>query len=51
MLIALAQETGNDAIAERFREPLAHEAKHLMQVRSWLEQLTSAEAKLLSPTT
>jgi ferritin-like protein len=51
MLITLARETGNDAIADRFREPLAREAEHLAQVRSWLEQLTSAEAKLLAPTT
>jgi hypothetical protein len=51
MLISLARETGNEAIAERFREPLQHEADHLAQVKMWLEQLTSAEAKLLTPTT
>jgi ferritin-like protein len=47
MLIALARETGNDAVADSFEEPLTHEAQHLVEVRLWLAQLSSAEAKLV----
>jgi ferritin-like protein len=48
LLIRLAQEMGHDELVQQFQEALAHEGRHLVTVRDWLEKLTLTEAKLLS---
>jgi hypothetical protein len=47
MLITLMQQTGNDKFVAGFSEALEHEREHVLKVRTWLEQLTAAEAKLV----
>jgi hypothetical protein len=51
LLITLANELGHTDIAERFTTALAHEQEHLTTVKTWLEQLTIAESKVLTATT
>jgi hypothetical protein len=46
LLIALAQETGHEDMATRFREAEEAEIRHLGQVRGWYESLTLDEARL-----
>jgi hypothetical protein len=44
MLIGLARAMGHDDMAERFQLALDQETEHLVQVRSWVEQLTLQDA-------
>lgn len=44
MLLQLAEETGHDEMAERFRAALAEEEQHLASVRQWLTAAVSNEA-------
>lgn len=44
MLVQLAEETGHDEMAERFRAALAEEEQHLASVRQWLTAAVSNEA-------
>jgi ferritin-like protein len=48
MLIDLAQASGHDDLAQRFRGALQEEEDHLQQVRAWLKDMTLAEASLVS---
>jgi rubrerythrin len=48
MLIAMANEMGQDRMAERFQEAMSHEETHLANVRRWYQQLTLASTKLVS---
>jgi hypothetical protein len=48
LLIDLAQASGQTQLAEQFGAAFAQEQRHVEQVRSWVQQLTIAEAKLLS---
>jgi hypothetical protein len=48
LLIELANGTGQTQLVEQFSAALAEEQEHLQQVRTWVQQLTLAEAKLLS---
>jgi bacterioferritin (cytochrome b1) len=47
LLIDLAQGTGQTQLVEQFSAALAEEQEHLQQVRSWIQQLTLADAKLI----
>lgn len=47
MLIDLAQQSGHDDLAQRFRTALQEEEDHLQQVRAWLKDLTLAEASVM----
>jgi rubrerythrin len=47
LLIDLAEAAGQTQLAEQFGAAFAQEQQHLEQVRSWVQQLTIAEAKLL----
>jgi ferritin-like protein len=44
LLIVLAREVGADDMVNDFETALVHEREHLEQVRTWMEQLTLAEA-------
>jgi ferritin-like metal-binding protein YciE len=44
MLISIAEQTGQDGMAERFRKALDHETEHLAKVRGWYESLSLADA-------
>lgn len=44
LLIKLAQEFGQDEMAERFQQALFQENDHLQTVRDWLEKMMMAEA-------
>jgi bacterioferritin (cytochrome b1) len=48
LLIDLAQGAGQTQLAEQFAGALAEEQQHLETVRSWVQQASLAEAKLLS---
>lgn len=48
LLITLSREAGHDDLAKKFEGALAAERTHLTTVQGWLEQLTLAEAKLVS---
>jgi len=48
MLIELAQASGHDDLAQRFRGALREEEDHLQQVRTWLKELTLADAGVAS---
>ncbi len=47
-LIAMAEEMGQEEMAERFREALQHEMRHLTNVRLWYNQLTLESANIAS---
>ena len=47
LLIDLAEAAGQTQLAEEFGAAFAQEQQHLEQIRSWVQQLTIAEAKLL----
>ncbi|HYC48628.1 MAG TPA: ferritin-like domain-containing protein [Burkholderiales bacterium] len=47
LLIRLAQEMGHDELVQQFQQAHLHEQRHLVTVKSWLEQLTLKEASLL----
>jgi hypothetical protein len=47
-LIDLAQSSGHDDLAQRFRGALQEEEDHLQQVRAWLKDMTLAEASVVS---
>jgi bacterioferritin (cytochrome b1) len=47
LLIAMAENIGQDAMAQRFREALAHENEHLAKVRAWHEALTLQSGELM----
>jgi ferritin-like metal-binding protein YciE len=44
-LIAMAEQMGQDGMAERFRTALDHETEHVAKVRGWFESLTFADAQ------
>jgi ferritin-like metal-binding protein YciE len=44
-LIAMAEQMGQDGMAERFRTALDHETEHVAKVRGWFESLTLADAQ------
>jgi hypothetical protein len=46
LLIDLAEEAGQDRLAEQFRGALQSEAIHLQTVRGWYEQMVLAESAL-----
>jgi bacterioferritin (cytochrome b1) len=46
LLITLARDVGADDLAREFENALVHEEEHLEQVKTWMEQLTLAEAKV-----
>lgn len=46
-LILMAEEMGHDTMAERFREALQHEVRHLENVRRWYNQLTLESGALM----
>jgi bacterioferritin (cytochrome b1) len=48
LLARLARDMGQDAIANRFEEALAHETQHLDTVSRWYEAMVTAESKMLS---
>lgn len=48
LLIKLAQEFGQDEMAERFQQALFQENEHLETVRSWLEQMMISEANRMT---
>jgi bacterioferritin (cytochrome b1) len=48
LLARLARDMGQDAIANRFEDALAHETQHLDTISRWYEAMVSAEAKMLS---
>ena len=48
LLTALATELGHAELAQQFETALAAEQEHLATVKRWLEQLTLAEAKVVS---
>jgi bacterioferritin (cytochrome b1) len=48
LLARLARDMGQDAIAERFDEALAHETQHLDTISRWYEAMVTAESKMLS---
>ncbi len=48
LLARLARDMGQDAIAERFDEALAHETQHLDTISRWYESMVTAESKMLS---
>lgn len=45
LLIRLAEEMGLKDASEQFQRALEQEKEHLMTVRSWLEEMTMAEAR------
>jgi ferritin-like protein len=47
LLIGLARSGGHDELAQRFEAALREETEHLRQVRSWVQDLTLAEASLM----
>jgi rubrerythrin len=47
MLITMAENMGQDAMADRFRQALAHEKEHLAKVRAWYEALTLQSGELM----
>jgi bacterioferritin (cytochrome b1) len=48
LLGRLARDMGQDAIADRFDEALAHETQHLDTISRWYEAMVTAESKMLS---
>jgi bacterioferritin (cytochrome b1) len=48
LLIVLAREIGANDMAKNFESALAHEQEHLEQVKTWMEQLTLAEARAVA---
>jgi hypothetical protein len=50
LLITLANELGHTGMAERFTTALAHEQEHLATVKTWLQEVTLAESKVLAAT-
>jgi hypothetical protein len=46
MLVKLAEDMGQDSLAERFRKAERQEQRHLDQVRAWLLAYTDDEAQL-----
>jgi ferritin-like metal-binding protein YciE len=44
MLIQIAEQIGQDDMAERFRRALDHETEHVTKVRGWYETLSLADA-------
>jgi ferritin-like metal-binding protein YciE len=44
-LITMAEQMGQDGMAERFRTALDHETEHVAKVRGWFESLTLADAQ------
>jgi hypothetical protein len=49
LLISLAGELGHDELVRQFDAALATEQDHLLTVKQWLQALTLADAKVLSP--
>lgn len=45
LLVGLCTEMGLDDTAEEFRRALAQEEKHLVQIKSWVHQLTIGQAE------
>ena len=45
MLIALAEQAGQDGMAQRFRKALERENEHVAKVRGWCERRTLAEGE------
>lgn len=48
LLGRLARDMGQDAIADRFEDALAHETQHLDTISRWYEAMVTAESKMLS---
>lgn len=48
MLSNLARSVGHDDLAERFEMALVHEQQHLETLRTWQEELVTADTRLLS---
>jgi bacterioferritin (cytochrome b1) len=46
-LIALVEDAGLDELAARFRTALGHEHEHLARIRSWHEQATLEDSRLV----
>jgi ferritin-like metal-binding protein YciE len=49
MLITMAEQMGQDGMAERFRKALDRETEHLAKVRGWCESLTLADTQRQEP--
>ena len=49
VLIALAEQVGQQDMAQRFRTALQTEQDHLDQVRTWVAELTLGEARPVAP--
>lgn len=47
LLIGLADSSGHDDMAKRFRRALEQEAEHLTQIRAWVQELAFAEASVV----
>lgn len=48
LLARLARDMGEDTLATRFEEALAHEQQHLDTISRWYESMVSVESKMLS---
>lgn len=48
LLAQLARAMGEDELANRFDEALAHENEHLLTIRGWVEALVLSEVQLVS---
>jgi hypothetical protein len=47
ILIAFAEQMGQEEMAKRFREAEAHEQEHVFKVREWYQALTLQSGELL----
>ena len=50
LLISIAEQMGQDGMAERFRKALDHENEHVAKVRGWFESLSLADTTGRKPT-